>query len=252
MKHLAKWTLGLVLAVNGAVAAPNAPEKLSAQQKKFSETLASQMKKHISLVLAQRFKFQPEDFNVDFQLVKVEPALDYDPRVVVQILGGASVNFQKMEGLFSHPVLLQKGAHTQEHQVTAVVKIVGPALVTAKNLKRGDTLLKSDLQMVKMPWRLLPQNSLVWHAEAVEGLGVKTFIPAGSPLHLDLVDQPLDIKSGDWVEVTVKSGPGVMIRSRGIAKQEGRKGDLIRLVQPDTKKTIQGQIVGPKSVEVVL
>lgn len=206
----------------------------------------------LSLSLAQKFERSPADFQIEIDSLTTQPVLDIEAKGQVQILGGAFHQMPRLDGVFSFPIMISNAKGFREFNVTGVLRIVGPALVAARNLRRGDVISAADLSSVKMPWRLLPAGAAGLLPASLLGLGMRSMVMAGSPLTRDMLDEPMDIKSGDLVEITVISGPGVMIRSRAVARQEGRKGDLIRLVQPETKKNLQGQVTGPKSVEVQL
>jgi len=103
-----------------------------------------------------------------------------------------------------------------------------------------------------LPWSRLPNGAAATGLNQILGQRVTQGITGGDVIYGGVLDAPLDVRSGDLVELTVLSGPGVIIRSRGKAQQEGRKGDLVRILQPDTKKSLTGVIVGERAVEIRL
>jgi flagella basal body P-ring formation protein FlgA len=103
-----------------------------------------------------------------------------------------------------------------------------------------------------MPWKDFsagvvahPQNELV-------GKRIRKMIMSGSPVYPMLLENPWDIRPGEIVDLTIYSGPGVMIRSRARAQESGRVGEYISLVQPETQKKIRAMVIGQKQVEVRL
>jgi flagella basal body P-ring formation protein FlgA len=59
------------------------------------------------------------------------------------------------------------------------------------------------------------------------------------------------VKMGDRVRVIV-SGNGLKISGFGIARQNGQKGETIRILNPDSKREIYGVVTSAQLVEVQL
>ena len=57
---------------------------------------------------------------------------------------------------------------------------------------------------------------------------------------------------GAAISVVVRARVGgIEAEGRAIASQNGVAGDVIRLVNPDSRRTLQGRIVGAGEVEVI-
>jgi len=58
------------------------------------------------------------------------------------------------------------------------------------------------------------------------------------------------VQSGDVVAVRV-AGDGVTVQAQGIAEQSGGPGDVIRVVNRDSRRSLKVRVVGPGEVEVL-
>ncbi len=211
----------------------------------FPEALA----KNLAEQIAKQSALPESQIKIELESLKLEPAIELGKVKSVQVLG---LFGKRLDGLFQLPVVVQVGRLSQTFQVSGVMKINGPVLVAKRAMLRGEVIESQDLRSEILPWRTLPTGATGISEKELLGLRVKSHIERGSVVYPLLLDEPFAVKNGEMVELTLMSGPGVLIRSRAVAKQEGYVGDVIRLEQPDTRKALTGQIVGKKSVEVRL
>jgi flagella basal body P-ring formation protein FlgA len=61
--------------------------------------------------------------------------------------------------------------------------------------------------------------------------------------------QPL-VRSGDTVSVRFRLGP-VEATGKAVAQQSGFRHDRIKLINPDSRRTMVGRVVGAGEVEVM-
>jgi flagella basal body P-ring formation protein FlgA len=202
--------------------------------------------------LAQKMNRDESEFQVSLENLVTVPA--YTGKIIgaIQILGMGSTGSNRPEGYFNVNALVPTALGNVELKVMGVLKVTGPVVIAKSILPRDHRISSDDIQVVKLPWRTLSSGIPGMGEAEFVGQRVKTLISAGAPIHPQNLEDPLDVQSGDMVELLIQSGPGVMIRSRAFAKQEGRIGDTIRIEQPDTKKKMSAVVRGPKSVEVQL
>jgi flagella basal body P-ring formation protein FlgA len=265
MSRLIGWFLSIVclpaiaIALNGPSKSPleltqgaqvvEGPN-LESYTKAFAENVRSQ--------LAMRLAVEPKDISVDVESVRVEGLFDVSHVKSVQVLGLDSLSGRRMEGLFLLPTVVSLSDKAPgkirevEVQASGLLRVTGPVWVAKKALPRGHVLEDSDLVMTRLPWRVLPTGSAALPKSELVGRRVKSLVSAGSPFQPMLLDEPFAVKTGEMIEITVLSGPGVFIRSRGVSKGEGRVGDVIRVHQPESKKMLSGVVTGDKAVEVRL
>ncbi len=96
-------------------------------------------------------------------------------------------------------------------------------------------------------------GQLLQHLPAIKdvvGLALARPLGAGEPVTSLAVKVPPAVRSGDRVVVRSVFG-GVEARATGTALQTGRIGDVIRLVNAETRRPLRGRIIGTGEVEVV-
>ena len=62
---------------------------------------------------------------------------------------------------------------------------------------------------------------------------------------------PALVVRGRTVAVTVRKGV-LLIRGRGVARQNGTLGDTVEVLNPDSKRSFKGVVIGLNQVEVKL
>lgn len=238
--------LVVIVSSLGAIGAHAAVPAKVPVQKSLSELFVNTLREQLS----EKMSLPVSLFTIQVDSFSTEPAWNGPATSTMQILGVGTGSFRRVDGLFQTPILLQGPNGSVQLQAMGILKVVGPAFVARQAILRGQNLAQNDLEQTVLPWSTLPTGVASQPWQSFVGLRVRSHVGAGQPIAMELLEEPLAIQNGEIVELTLFSGPGVMIRSRAVAKQEGRVGDVIRLEQPDTKKVMSGAIVGKKSVEV--
>lgn len=114
-------------------------------------------------------------------------------------------------------------------------------------VQRGSEIREGDVEVTDvdakaLPFRPLPQD--------LEGARAVTDIAAGQVVQRSMVVPAPAVRTGDDVAVTVHRGP-MVVEGRGIATQPGRLGDVIHVVNPESKKRIAARVTGRGAVEVL-
>ena len=74
-------------------------------------------------------------------------------------------------------------------------------------------------------------------------------IRAGAILRLNQLSWPKMVRAGDVVSVVARSG-AMVITVTGEAKQDGNRGEWIKVTNIESKKTISARVTGPGEVKV--
>jgi len=124
--------------------------------------------------------------------------------------------------------------------VSFLVRREEPRLVTTQAVQRGELLGADNLEVRVMDTTFAADGfSLLASAD---GKVAKTYIPAGTPLDVDMVDLPLAIHEGDSVRLIVRSG-AVEVDTTARAMRDARVGDSLPLQISDTGKLVQARCV---------
>lgn len=129
-----------------------------------------------------------------------------------------------------------------------VVESIVDAVVARHMLKRSRLITEADVMLKPLDRSRLPRN-FVSDLQEVLGKRTKRRIPAGTVLRPDLVDLPCLIRRRDVVTIIARAN-GLEISTLGEARQRGRLGDRIRVVNLDSKKNVYGRVMDKNTVAV--
>lgn len=82
------------------------------------------------------------------------------------------------------------------------------------------------------------------------GRRLRRAVPADTVLTMTAIAPTAMVRSGRDV-VTVARVDGLEVRGRAVAVQSGDLGDVVLVVNPDSRKRLRGRVVGPATVEVL-
>lgn len=206
----------------------------------------------IQVQLSKTMKVPASQLSVSLEALRISPTLPDLKVYSVQVLGLGTEGSNRLDGMVTLTVMVGDGRSPVELSLSGLMKVVGPVVLARQVLPRGRLIGVGDLETKILPWKNLPTGAAGIVETALLGRRVKAFINSGAPVWAGMLEEQVAIRSGDQVEITVLSGPGVIIHSRGVARGEGRVGEVIRIEQPDTRKILPATVVGDKAVEVRL
>lgn len=133
--------------------------------------------------------------------------------------------------------------------VVVTLSVVGDYAVTARDVARGDILTAADLRVVNgelidVPLKRLPTLKDLSGARALRAL------PAGTTLLASFATVRRAIEPGDRVTV-VAAAATVEVTAMFVAADGGAVGDVIRVVNPDTRRYLRGRVRDDGLVEVI-
>ena len=132
--------------------------------------------------------------------------------------------------------------------VTAVLEVLGPVVVTRKPLGRYRPIAADDIEVQTMDLANLPANVLS-DPEAAIGKRTKRAIGAQMPLRADSIELPPLVKRGDFVTIIAES-KNLKVTTLGQVKKRGRMGELIPVVNLDSKKVLHARVIDANTVKV--
>jgi flagella basal body P-ring formation protein FlgA len=122
------------------------------------------------------------------------------------------------------------------------------AAVLTRPLNRGDVVKASDLVIERRPKGEFRNEGAMAIADAA-GLAARRALRAGDVLRSGDLMKPDIVQRNDTVTL-VYEAPGLMLTMRGKAMDSGAQGDLISVLNVQSKRTVQGTITAPGQVTI--
>lgn len=122
-------------------------------------------------------------------------------------------------------------------------------IIALSNLRSGAPIELSQLRSETIEG--FPSQRSALQPEQVAGMVPLHNIAPGAEVHKDDLAPPIDVHKGDRVRVEVHMGAALVALS-GRAEGNGRIGELISVVNPDSSKTFQARVEGKDRVVVEL
>ena len=118
----------------------------------------------------------------------------------------------------------------------------------ARAFIRGEIIRDGDIEMQRRPKAELTAD-IIRNSAAVIGHAARRDLRAGFPLRVSEMMKPELVGRGDTVTLTFES-PGVVLSVRARAVESGTEGDVIQVINPQSKRTVQATVDGPGHVTV--
>jgi flagella basal body P-ring formation protein FlgA len=132
---------------------------------------------------------------------------------------------------------------------TLLADILQEVVVLKHTMRRYQRITAKDIQLVDMNLADIPKNAITSDQDIL-GKRITKSLLSGTVLRTDIVEFPPLVKRGDIVTVKAVSG-ALQVTTLGKAKNNGRHGERIKIVNIDTQKELYGYVVDAKTVKVL-
>lgn len=146
-------------------------------------------------------------------------------------------------------VQLANGREIRRGTVTVRVETSQRVLVAAHRLPRGTLVRPDDVQARSMPASQVPPGAMD-DVEQLVGLRTTRSLAAGSVWRSEFVRAAPRISRGDLVRMRLQHG-ALSIQTLGKARDEGRIGDRVRVLNLDSRREVVGVVGADGVVHVV-
>ncbi len=123
-------------------------------------------------------------------------------------------------------------------------------VVAGRKLRRLHVIEAADVHLQAIRLRHTRRRYLL-DPEVVVGKRLTQSLRKGTPIREDQLEIAPLVRRGDRVTITVRS-EGLQIVTTGKAKQDGQLGEMIRVMNLDSKKTVFAEVVTSGDVRIVL
>ncbi|MEM9635482.1 MAG: flagellar basal body P-ring formation chaperone FlgA [Pseudomonadota bacterium] len=184
---------------------------------------------------------------LDIKLLQAPDRVLADPKVQDPIRVD-SVDWSKSTGRFTvfTSVAAEHGTKTLTFSGIAIEMVKVVAL--AQPLRRGDILKEDDLITVRLTRKNVPSGA-VTDPEGIIGKQARTNMRANAPLARKDFQHPVLIERGEKVTVTFLM-TGMKLTSRAQALDEGAKGDVIDVMNLQSRRIVPATVISRGHVRV--
>jgi flagella basal body P-ring formation protein FlgA len=159
------------------------------------------------------------------------------------------VNQYRLAGTMPVPLqVFEKGAKVATIYPRLSINVQQEVAVATGRITRGRVIDGSVIRIEKRPATQISGQPFT-SVEGLIGATSRVDIPAGAILSGVMVEVPPVVRSGANVSVRVNVG-GLSIYSSGQVLQDGRPGQLVRVLNTKSQKEFLAKVVGPEIVEV--
>jgi len=152
-------------------------------------------------------------------------------------------------GNFSVPIIFfVNGKIADRTWVMAKTRLFIPVVVARLPIRRGEIITEDKLRLMRKYIRN-SFNDFFTRKRDILGKRAKTNIGVGEIIYRDMVEVPPVIRRGERITIVAESDT-LKITAPGIAKQDGRIGEIIRVQNLLSKKIITGSVLNDHTVKV--
>lgn len=117
-----------------------------------------------------------------------------------------------------------------------------------ESLNYGAIIRARDIEVVDVPGRQI-SSKMILDTQNIIGMTPRRTIVAGTPLSDDQLAAPQIIERGKSVIMVYRSGP-LVLTAQGKALDNGAKGDVVRVVNVSTNRSLEAIATGEGEVEI--
>ena len=180
------------------------------------------------------------NFDRELRALQLEATAKGEPRV-------GYLNFDGRSGRFDVTLDIPTGATTR-----GTLRLAGRASATVevvtlmRPVERGEIIKSGDVEIERRP-RAETGRDIVNSASQAIGLAARASLQPGRPLRVADLMRPELVQRNETVTL-VYEVPGITLTVRGKAAEGGAEGDVIAVLNEQSKRTVQGVVVGPGRV----
>lgn len=147
-----------------------------------------------------------------------------------------------------HVTLDIPGHKTKRVRVLADLAALAFAVVPARMIRKDETI-EAEAVTVREVRLVAGASSFITDPEQVIGKRARRPLRPQVPITEAWLSEPYLIKRGDRVTIQVRRG-GLRVHTVGISRSAGQLGHHLTVMNIDSKREVEGKVVGPGLVEV--
>lgn len=175
---------------------------------------------------------------------QITVALDRKARIAVEEL-----DFDRLSQRFAATLVAPAGdPAAQRLRVSGRIEAVTEIPVLRSSVAVGQVIGRDDLEFITVPVSRLGGQTIA-QADDVVGFAARRALAPGRPIRTAEVQRPMMVAKGALISITVTT-PVMSLSTVGRAIEGGARGDVIQVMNMQSKKTVSGTVIAPGQVEV--
>ena len=202
----------------------------------------------ITASIAEAIRERGDNGDKSIQLSGLQGSL-YVPVNAAESVSVRDMTYNSTTGQFSATVTVPAAnGHSTAATVTGRAVDIVKVPVLNRAVNRGDVIAKNDISWIEVsPSRV--QGSVLSDPSAMVGKAARRPLRPNLPLRDGDVQEPVLVGKNALVTL-VAVGPNLMLTTVGRSLDEGAKGDVIRVMNNQSHKLVQGTIISANEVRV--
>ena len=132
--------------------------------------------------------------------------------------------------------------------VNTTIRVMADVVTVVRPLGKHVPIERTDLSVERRDLSALSSDTVSRIEDAVGNRTTRMIYPH-TVLQSAMFDAPPLVKRGDIVKIVANTG-SLTITATGMVKQQGGKGEMVRVVNTDSNRIITARVTGPGAVEV--
>lgn len=162
----------------------------------------------------------------------------------------AELRFNRRSGRFSAIVAAPAGdPQARRYTYSGRAVEAREIAVPTRTIRRGSVIGADDVELRAVPMRRIDSTTVEDQADLI-GMAAKRTLRPEQPVRARDLERPKIVKKNGAVTVRYQS-PGLMLTMRGRALEDGAKGDVISILNVQSKRKVLGKVIGPNLVASV-
>lgn len=161
------------------------------------------------------------------------------------------VDFDPASGQFSALLTIRAlNGGLEQTPVSGQVRTELRVPVVHRLVRRGEAISREDIDWITL--RTAPDTrNLVESADELIGQAARRTLRPGAPIKLSDLTAPTVVHKGSIVTMVLRA-PGLLLTGTGRALEDAALGEAVKIMNPQSKRTVEATVVGPDQVRVTL
>jgi flagellar basal body P-ring formation protein FlgA len=204
---------------------------------------ADEVQLAIQQALADRVAEGRVEVELDNRLLELHLPAGGTADVVVE-----SVNHDQQQGRFAATIVVSAAGAQERFSVTGRAGSVIEVPVLNRSVKSGEVIGEADIAWVELR-QARTNDDVLRDAGALVGMSPRRTLPPNAPVRSRDLREPSLVTRGSLVTIRLESR-SMVLTAQGRALEDGADGQVVRVVNTMSNRTIEATVAGPGIVAV--